>query len=60
MVGCRGGWLHSCRFYFAALLIKTYFTLKEVFTVLYEGEQKTVLDGLKYYEVFFFFLEVTI
>lgn len=59
MVSCRGGVLHSCGFYFAALLIKTYFTLKEVFTVFYEGEQKTVLlDRLKEgYEVFF--LEVT-
>lgn len=55
MVSCRGGLLRSCGFYFAALLIKTYFTLKEVFTVFYEGEQKTVLlDRLKEgYEVFF-------
>lgn len=35
--------MHSCGFYFAALLIKTYFTLKGVFTVFYEGEQKTIL-----------------
>lgn len=36
--------MHSCGFYFAALLIKTYFTLKGLFTVFYEGEQKTVLS----------------
>lgn len=47
--------MHSYGFYFAALLIKTFFTLKEVFTVFYESEQKTVLlDRLKKgYEVFF-------
>lgn len=54
MVSHRGGLLHSCGFYFAALLIKIYFTLMEVFTVFYEAEQRTVLfDRLKEgYEVF--------
>lgn len=54
MVSHRGGLLHSCGFYFEALLIKIYFTLKEVFTVFYEAEQRAVLlDRLKEgYEVF--------
>lgn len=44
MLSHRGGLLHSCGFYFAALLIKIYFT----FTVFYESEQRTVLfDKLK-------------